>query len=250
MIGGLQQRKRRSGRFLWGLLIALLPVAAPQCAAGDWQATSEALGRRMGQFSAYLDKAFRKRDGGFSGAKDKLAVIVAGKSAGTGFIMRVGDSCWLYTNAHVVKGVPAAAVRATLLNNTVLQLGACQRAQGLDLVRFALAGPLPAFALERNVPDIGETVTVLGNSDGRGVVTEIRGHIIGVGPQQIEVDAPFVAGNSGSPVLNRAGRVVGVASYLRNCRDNTDWSKTNTRYNGIRRFALRLAGIRWIVPGA
>ena len=52
-----------------------------------------------------------------------------------------------------------------------------------------------------------------------------------------------------SPVLNRAGRVVGVASYLRNCRDNTDWSKTNTRYNGIRRFALRLSGIRWIVPG-
>ena len=63
MIGGLQQRQRRSGRFLWGLLIALLPVAAPQCAAGDWQATSEALGRRMGQFSAYLDKAFRARLG-------------------------------------------------------------------------------------------------------------------------------------------------------------------------------------------
>ena len=247
MIGRLQQRKRLSGRFLRGLLIALLPVAAPRCAVADWQATSEALGRRMGQFSAYLDKAFRKRDGGFAGAKDKLAVIVAGKSAGTGFIMRVGDSCWLYTNAHVVKGVPAADVRATLLNNTVLQLGACQRAQGRDLVRFEVAGSLPAFTLERNVPDIGETITILGNSDGRGVVTEIRGHILGVGPQELEVDAPFVAGNSGSPVLNRAGRVVGVASYLRNCRDNADWSKKNTRYNGIRRFALRLSGVRWVV---
>ena len=95
------------------------------------------------------------------------------------------------------------------------------------------------------MPDIGEAVTILGNSDGRGVVTEIRGHILGVGPQQIEVDAPFVAGNSGSPVLNRVGRVVGVASYLRNCRDNADWSKRNTRYNGVRRFALRLSGIRW-----
>ena len=246
MIGSLQQRKRRSGRFLRGLLIALLSAAVSHCAVADWQSTSEALGRRMGQFSAYLDKAFRKRDGGFAGAKDKLAVIVAGKSAGTGFIMCEGDSFWLYTNAHVVKGVPAAAVRATLLNNTALQLGACQRAQGLDLVRFALAGPLPAFVRERNVPDIGEAVTVLGNSDGRGVVTEIRGHIVGVGPQQIEVDAPFVAGNSGSPVLNRAGRVVGIASYLRNCRDNADWSKKNTRYNGIRRFALRLTGVRWM----
>lgn len=226
--------------------MALLLAAALPGAAADWQAASEAIGRRLGQFSVYLDQTFRKRDGGFAASKDKLAIIVAGKKTGTGFILREGDRCWLYTNAHVVNGVPSRSVRATLISNAVLSLGACQRAQGLDLVRFALSGPLPAFVPERNVPDIGETITILGNSDGRGVVTEIRGHILGVGPQQIEVDAPFVVGNSGSPVLNRAGRVVGVASYLRDCRDNSDWSKTNTRYNGVRRFALRISGIRWI----
>ena len=203
------------------------------------------MGRRLGQFSAYLDHAFRKRDGSFAASKDMLAIIVAGTKTGTGFILREGSRCWLYTNAHVVDGVPSGDVRATLIGNTMLSLGECQRAQGLDLVRFALAGPMPALVPERDVPDIGETITVLGNSDGRGVVTEMRGRILGVGPQQIEVDAPFVVGNSGSPVLNRAGRVVGVASYLRNCRDNSDWSKKNTRYNGVRRFAIRLSGIRW-----
>ena len=235
-----------TGRFQRRALLALLLTAALPCAAADWQATSEALGRRLGQFSAYLDQAFRKRDGGFAGAKDKLAVIVAGTKAGTGFILRVDDGCWLYTNAHVIGDVAPGDVRATLLNNTVLTLGACQRAQGRDLVRFALTGPLPAFTLERNMPDIGEPISILGNSDGRGVVTEIRGRILGVGPQELEVDAPFVTGNSGSPVLNRAGRVTGMASYLRNCRDHADWSKKNTRYNGIRRFALRLSGIHWI----
>lgn len=234
-----------TGRVQRRLLLALLLAAALPCVA-DWQSASEAMGRRLGQFSAYLDQTFRKRTDAFAGAKDKLAVIVAGKKAGTGFVLRADDACWLYTNAHVVDGVAPADVRATLLNNTTLNLGPCQRAQGRDLVRFALVGPLPAFALERNVPDIGETVTILGNSDGRGVVTEIRGHILGVGPQELEVDAPFVIGNSGSPVLNRAGRVVGVASYLRNCRDNADWSKRNTRYNGVRRFALRLSGVRWV----
>ena len=235
-----------TGRVQRRALMALLLAAALSGAAADWQAASEAMGRRLGQFSAYLDHAFRKRDGRFSASKDKLAIIVAGKKTGTGFLLRDGDRCWLYTNAHVVDGVSGGDVRATLINNTVLSLGACQRAQGLDLVRFALAGPLPAFFPERNVPDIGESITILGNSDGRGVVTEIRGHILGVGPRQIEVDAPFVIGNSGSPVLNRAGRVVGVASYLRNCRDNSDWSKKNTRYNGVRRFAVRLSGIRWV----
>jgi len=228
--------------FPW--VLSVLVLLASPCAA-DWQTASEAMARRMGAFSAYLDQTFRKRDGGFAGAKDKLAVIVAGTKAGTGFILREGNRCWLYTNAHVIGNAAPGDVHATLLNNTVLTLGPCQRAQGLDLVRFSLSGPLPAFVPERNVPDIGETITILGNSDGRGVVTEIRGHILGVGPLQVEVDAPFVAGNSGSPVLNRAGRVVGVASYLRNFRNDADWSKKNTRYNGVRRFALRLSGIRW-----
>jgi len=244
----LQRRtsgKRHFCRFARLLLFAPYVLAVP-CAAADWHAASEAMGRRLGQFSAYLDQTFRKRDGGFAASKDKLAIIVAGKKTGTGFILREGSRCWLYTNAHVVDGVATASVRATLISNVILSLGTCQRAQGLDLVRFALAGPMPAFVPECNVPDIGETITILGNSDGRGVVTEIRGRILGVGPQQIEVDAPFVIGNSGSPVLNRAGRVVGVASYLRNCRDSSDWSKANTRYNGVRRFALRLSGLRWI----
>ena len=228
-------------------LLAILLASALPCAAVDWQSASEAWGHRLGQFSAYLDQAFRKREGGFKGSKDKLAVIVAGKKAGSGFLVRADGRSWLYTSAHVVEGVASDDVQATLLSNATLSLGVRQRAQGRDLVRFEVAGSFPMFTLERNVPDIGESITILGNSDGRGVVTEIRGHILGVGPQELEVDAPFVAGNSGSPVLNRAGRVVGVASYLRNCRDNADWSKKNTRYNGIRRFALRLSGIRWVV---
>ena len=44
---------------------------------------------------------------------------------------------------------------------------------------------------------------------------------------------------------DRAGRVVAVATYLRDCRDDRDWSKRHTRFNGIRRFALRLSGVTW-----
>ena len=178
----------------------------------------------------------------FEEVKDKLVVIECGDTAGSGFIVRDGGRPYLFTNAHVVR---AGAVIAHRLDGTRLKLGPRDDAVGRDMVRFALEESAPAFDLAAGIPDIGDPVTVLGNSDGRGVVTEIRGTVIGVGPREIEVDAAFVVGNSGSPVLDRHGRVIGIATYLRDCRDDGDWSKADTRFNGIRRFALRLLGTRW-----
>ena len=190
-----------------------------------------------GQFGRKKSSATR-----FEEVKDKLVVIVCGEKAGSGFIVRDGGRPYLFTNAHVVQ---RGAVIAHRLDGTRLMLGPRDEAVGRDMVRFALDESMPAFDLAAGVPDIGDPVVVLGNSDGRGVVTEIRGKVIGVGPREIEVDAAFVIGNSGSPVLDRHGRVIGIATYLRDCRDDADWSKANTRFNGIRRFALRLLGTRW-----
>ena len=178
----------------------------------------------------------------FEEVKDKLVVIVCGEKAGSGFVVRDGGRPYLFTNTHVVR---SGAVMAYRLDGTRLALGPRDDAVGRDMTRFALAGDVPAFDLAAGVPDIGDPVVVLGNSDGRGVVTEIRGKVIGVGPREIEVDAAFVVGNSGSPVLDRNGRVIGIATYLRDCRNDEDWSKVDTRFNGIRRFALRPLGTRW-----
>ena len=228
---------------LAGALLAACPAHAQTRPSpfDEFRARLSELGNGLrtarGQFSRKKSSATR-----FEEVKDKLVVIVCGEKAGSGFIVRDGGRPYLFTNAHVVQ---RGAVIAHRLDGTRLMLGPRDEAVGRDMVRFALDESMPAFDLAAGVPDIGEPVVVLGNSDGRGVVTEIRGKVIGVGPREIEVDAAFVIGNSGSPVLDRHGRVIGIATYLRDCRDDADWSKTNTRFNGIRRFALRLLGTRW-----
>ena len=228
---------------LAGALLAACPAHAQTRPSpfDEFRARLSELGNGLrtarGQFSRKKSSATR-----FEEVKDKLVVIVCGEKAGSGFIVRDGGRPYLFTNAHVVQ---RGAVIAHRLDGTRLRLGVRDEAVGRDMVRFALDESMPAFDLAAGVPDIGDPVVVLGNSDGRGVVTEIRGKVIGVGPREIEVDAAFVIGNSGSPVLDRHGRVIGIATYLRDCRDDADWSKTNTRFNGIRRFALRLLGTRW-----
>ena len=228
---------------LAGALLAACPAHAQTRPSpfDEFRARLSELGNGLrtarGQFSRKKSSATR-----FEEVKDKLVVIVCGEKAGSGFIVRDGGRPYLFTNAHVVQ---RGAVIAHRLDGTRLMLGPRDEAVGRDMVRFALDESMPAFDLAAGVPDIGDPVVVLGNSDGRGVVTEIRGKVIGVGPREIEVDAAFVIGNSGSPVLDRHGRVIGIATYLRDCRDDTDWSKADTRFNGIRRFALRLLGTRW-----
>ena len=244
----------------WGKRVALLAMAL--ALFGAWGAS--AAPRAQFSFQASVSNLFTRlnvnwdqRRGGlpiselfrskshdaFAQAKTKLALIVTGTKAGSGFLVRDGGRAWLVTNAHVVRG--EARVHATMLDGTALALGPCEYASGRDLARFPVEGSRPALELRRGLPDVGERITVLGNTDGRGVVTEIKGAIVGVGPLEIEVDAPFTVGNSGSPVLDRSGRVVAVASYLRDCRNDKDWSKRNTRFNGIRRFAIRLQGAKW-----
>ncbi len=184
-------------------------------------------------------------------ASMQAMVIVEGdEGRGSGFVVRMGGKTFLVTNSHVVRG--NQNVKFKNLRNAVLTTGALQIADQVDAVRAEVAGIASPLELETQIEQvkIGDDVIVAGNSEGEGVVREIPGKVTGIGPDRIEVDAEFVPGNSGSPILLKStGRVIGVATYLKIPRGARAGAKSPFSLNEVRRFGFRIDTVaKWVTP--
>jgi hypothetical protein len=180
---------------------------------------------------------------------DSLVFVTGTEGAGSGFVAAIGNGNFLVTNVHVVAGIPDAAFKK--LDGATVKGGAPSMAVGEDIFCMALpAGgtPLPIMQGVDSNAAIGDAVAVLGNADGQGVINTILGKIVGIGPNLVEVDAPFVPGNSGSPIIHlKTGKVIGVATYyVTNEYDLT--TKRKLTHPVIRRFGYRLDNVNQWQP--
>ena len=133
---------------------------------------------------------------------------------GTGFFVAPTK---VITNRHVVAGGYSAAIQS--LEREVFPVqGVAAYDELLDLVLLEVDVPLRKFDyLDTGtiIPFKGDRVIVIGNPWGRGpktttgVVTDIQEwEFVG---KVIEYDAPTFPGNSGSPVMNAEGELIGLA---------------------------------------
>jgi hypothetical protein len=183
----------------------------------------------------------------FDSLRSSLVVIETESGSGSGFIVRLDGKVFLLTNRHVVQG--AGKLKFRLVDGQVILPQAAEIADSQDLVRFSIkddSGLIP-LQLADAPPTLSQTVSVYGNSEGQGAVTKLDGQILGVGPEVIEVNAGFVPGNSGSPIVSASGGVFGVATYLTMNTPGKDWVTRGTRFETVRRFGVRVAdGMQWI----
>lgn len=182
-------------------------------------------------------------------SKDKLAVITVESDngdiwKGSGFILKGKNSNWLITNAHVVSH--PGRIMARLLSGRKIELGKMGVAENRDIARFEVHHSYPALDMDVNEPIFGDEIEVYGNSDGEDVVTRITGKVRGIGPEFVEVDARFVSGNSGSPIIRTAtGKVIGVATFTKHRKHDNDSAYEMTRFNNVRWFGVRFVGVKW-----
>ena len=143
-----------------------------------------------------------------------MSGVVAAQSSGTAFVVAPG---LLVTNHHVIEGCGAIEVIASDGRRPATVVDSVQQIDLALLRVYGLRGGVAALRTQSPAL-LGESATVFGfplggalSSTGNfttGVVSSLRGLRDAAG--EIQITAPVQPGNSGGPVLDRAGAVIGV----------------------------------------
>jgi len=172
----------------------LLTLGAPALAAEDFSAAAAAVGP--------------------STAVLTVTLASGGTSNATGFV--AGGGRLLVTNHHAV--VDAAAVLCDFgATGAVTAEGLLALDPDGDLAVLALPAPRPTLVLAPTTPQPGSPVMAVGNPHGLGM-TFTDGIVSAVrsldGYAVVQHSAPISPGNSGGPLVDPLGRVVGVNSFF------------------------------------
>lgn len=181
--------------------------------------------------------------------RDSLVFVTGGDGAGSGFVADMGGKIFFLTNAHVAAGVRNATFNT--LQGTAVKTGPASVAVGHDIFAMQTSSTGTPMEVMRDVDTnarIGDDVVVLGNAEGGGVINPLMGHIAGIGPNLIELTAPFQPGNSGSPIIHlKSRKVIGVATYL-TIRKYDPATKQAVSEPVIRRFGYRIDSVKTWQP--
>jgi S1-C subfamily serine protease len=136
---------------------------------------------------------------------------------GSGFFLRPGQ---VVTNLHVVRGAVKAEIKTLDGKGKVFPVnGTLAVDEEGDLALLSVDMPLErsrSTELAKDLPDEGEPIFVIGNplklegSVSDGIVSAVRE--VPNSYRIIQITAPISHGNSGSPVFNLKGQVLGVVT--------------------------------------
>lgn len=139
-------------------------------------------------------------------------------SYGSGFIIGEG---LVATNVHVIAGCKKAYILSDGKYNKLEVNGYVAIDSTNDLVILKIIGLNgPEIELENDHnPEIGERIYAVGNPKGlngtfsEGIISGVRDM---VSHKLLQITAPISPGSSGGPVINKSGKVIGIAfaSYI------------------------------------
>ncbi len=219
---------------------AVVPIVARGDLAQDEQSTIE-LFRRASPSVVFVTNIALRRDA-FT-----FRPFEVPQGAGTGFVWDAQGH--IVTNYHVVQG--GNAWQVTLDDHTDWEAEVVGTAADKDLAVLRIDAPaakLPPVLVGASADlQVGQKVFAIGNPFGldhtltTGIISALGREIESVGGlpirDVIQTDAAINPGNSGGPLLDSAGRLIGV---------NTAIYSPSGAYAGVG-FAIPVDTVRWVV---
>jgi S1-C subfamily serine protease len=137
---------------------------------------------------------------------------------GSGFVLPGGV---VVTNRHVVEQPLEVTVNTWDGRSLDAAVSGIAVDSDLAVLQLDAAGELPVAELRETPVEVGEAVIAVGYPGGGPatvttgeVVALVEGELLEEPADVIRVDAPIAQGNSGGPLLDEAGRVIGVVFAL------------------------------------
>jgi S1-C subfamily serine protease len=183
-------------------------------------ATQQTLSETQSSFESQISSLKAKTSSDFSGViSDVVKSVVSIKTnaaQGTGFI--ITNDGYVITNAHVLEGSTYA--KAITAEQQTLSMSLVGYSSTLDLALLKINGTYNAltFADSNNVK-VGEKVIAIGNPYGlsfsvsEGIVSATHRKVSGYGGEYTQTDAALNAGNSGGPLIDTDGKVIGINNF-------------------------------------
>lgn len=178
---------------------------------------------------------------------------------GSGFL--ISSDGWILTNRHVIEGAAAIGVRLSDASVHKAQLVKFESADEFDMALlkiegqnfpFLVLGDSDAVQVLDYVIVIGYPLLDLSAALGTGIdVTVTDGKVSRVhrrsdGFEALQVTAPVNAGNSGGPVLNEKGEVIGIATWAGKTSQDIQGVGLAISINAVKRRLL--VGTQLMVP--
>ncbi|MFN4080720.1 MAG: trypsin-like peptidase domain-containing protein [Saprospiraceae bacterium] len=157
-----------------------------------------------------------------------IVQIATPKSSGTGFAL--ASRRLLVTNYHVVEGARRVIVENKAFGKQLVEVCYCDSGYDLAFLRpDQMPDDLPDLPLVGEPhPVAGERVTAMGHPRGlrfsvkNGIISNAYEEINGI--PYLHIDAALNPGNSGGPLIDAQGRVIGINTFVMRDGDNIGFS--------------------------
>ena len=228
-------RPRRRGPSWVLLLVAVLLAGLLGGLVGGWVArpsTGEAAGGSTATNAPVLDEAqtsSRAPESVAGIAEEALPSVVSittGTGTGSGFI--ITDDGYILTNNHVIADATGGPVTVDLRDGRQVEASIVGQSPSYDLAVLDVDLPdlTPLTLGDSGDVAVGDPVVAVGNPLGlkgtvtSGIISAVDRPVTAGGSGEVsfinalQTDAAINPGNSGGPLLDAAGRVIGVNSSI------------------------------------